>query len=220
VENIKWFGHASFAITDSTTGNRVYFIDPFELPEGNSDKADLIFITHAHQDHLSEGDIDHILKPDTIVVATPDSLSTLKIQDEQKFPVAPNTFYTIKSIPFETVPAYNTNPEKLKFHPKENNWVGYIITVNKQKIYHAGDTDFIPEMKDLASKNLDFAMLPMGGHYTMGVDEAIEAANAIKSKVTMPMHYKRILGDAYKDHEEKFKKGVTNSKVVIPEEIK
>ena len=220
MENIRWFGHASFAVTDSITNNKIYFIDPFELPESNSDKADLIFITHAHHDHLSLGDIDHILKPETTVIATPDSLSELKIPDGQKFPVGPDNFYTVKSVPFETVPAYNIVPERLNFHPRANNWVGYIITVNNQKIYHSGDTDFVPEMKELASKNLDVAMIPIGGTYTMDVFEAIEAANAIAAKITIPMHYRRLLGDKYQESEQKLKQGVTSSKVIILEEVR
>jgi len=219
VDNIRWFGHASFAITDSVNGNRIYFIDPFELPSSNSDKADLIFVTHAHYDHLSEGDINHILKPETSVIATPDSLATLKIPNEQKFEVAPSNSYDVKGTKFETIPAYNVREDRLNYHPKSNNWVGYILFVNNQKIYHAGDTDFIPEMQNLASKSLDIAMLPMGGTYTMDVYEMIEAANAIKAKITIPMHYRRFLGDKYKEAEEKLKAGVTNSKVVILEEL-
>ena len=219
MDNIRWFGHASFAITDSVNGNRIYFIDPFELPSSNSDKADLIFVTHAHYDHLSEGDINHILKPETSVIATPDSLATLKIPNEQKFEVAPSNSYDVKGTKFETIPAYNVREDRLNYHPKSNNWVGYILFVNNQKIYHAGDTDFIPEMQNLASKSLDIAMLPMGGTYTMDVYEMIEAANAIKAKITIPMHYRRFLGDKYKEAEEKLKAGVTNSKVVILEEL-
>lgn len=219
LENIRWFGHASFAITDSLNGNRIYFIDPFELPNLGSERADLVFVTHAHYDHLSEGDINHILKPDTTVIATPDSLATLKIPNEQKFEVSPNNSYDVKGTKFETTPAYNVKPERLNAHPKENNWVGYVLFVNNQKIYHAGDTDFIPEMRGLASKTLDIAMLPMGGTYTMEVDEMIEAANEIKAKITIPMHYRRLLGGKYKEAEEKLKQGVTNSKVVILEEV-
>lgn len=219
VDNIRWWGHASFAITDTSNNNRIYFIDPFELPGSVSDKADLIFVTHAHYDHLSEGDINRILKPETTVIATPDSLATLKIPDEQKFPVASNNSYKVKGTKFETIPAYNVRPERLNYHPRSNNWVGYILFVNNQKIYHAGDTDFISEMRNLASKSLDIAMLPMGGSYTMAVDETIEAANAIAAKITIPMHYRRLLGGKSKEAEEKLKSGVTNSKVVILEEI-
>lgn len=220
MENIKWFGHASFTITDASSGNRIYFIDPYELPQSLNDKADLIFITHAHHDHLSLGDIDHILKAETIVVATPDSLAQLRIPDAQKFEVIPNNEYEVKGTKFETVPAYNTHPEKQNFHPKSNNWVGYILFVNNQKIYHAGDTDFIPEMRNLASKKLDIAMLPMGGTYTMDVDEAIEAANAIKAKITIPMHYRRLLKEKSSDVEERLKAGVKNSQILILEELK
>ncbi len=219
MENIRWFGHASFSITDTKSGNKIYFIDPYQLPELGPEKADIIFITHAHPDHLSLGDIDHILKSETIVVATSDSLVTLKIPDSQKFNVTPNQEYEIKGLKFETVPAYNVAPEKLNFHPKTNNWVGYIIFVNNLKIYHAGDTDFIPEMKTFAAKKLDVAMLPMGGDYTMGVEEMVEAANAIAAKVTIPMHYRRNIGEDYPAHEEKLKKGVKNSKVLILEEL-
>src|SRR5688572_28487491 len=91
MENIKWLGHASFVITDAATGNKIYYIDPYELSRDiNLAKADIIFITHAHPDHLSLGDIDYLLKPDTTVIATPDSLETLNIPDTQKFPVEPN----------------------------------------------------------------------------------------------------------------------------------
>lgn len=222
VENVRWFGHASFAITDSSNGNRIYFIDPFELPSppaGGLGKADLIFITHAHYDHLSEGDIGRILKPETTVIATPDSLATLKIPPEQKFEIAPNNSYEIKGTKFETVPAYNVAAERLKFHPKSNNWVGYILFVNNQKIYHAGDTDLTPEMRNLTAKSIDIAMLPMGGIYTMDVSETIEAANVIAAKITIPMHYRSLLGDKYKEAEEKLKDGVKNSKVTILDEV-
>lgn len=212
--DITWFGHASFVFLDKATGQKIYYVDPFELPEKPLEKADIVFITHAHPDHLSEGDINRILKDDTVVVATPDSLETLNISNK-KYPVEPNEKYDVKGFNFETVPAYNINPRRLQAHPKANNWVGYIFDINGKKIYHAGDTDFIPEMRDLASKKLDIAMLPMGGTYTMDVFEMINAANTIRAKYTVPMHYKRLLGENYKLAEEKLKKGVTNSQAVI-----
>jgi L-ascorbate metabolism protein UlaG (beta-lactamase superfamily) len=218
VENIRWFGHASFAIIDSSN-KKIYFIDPFEMPELGSERADLIFITHAHHDHLSEGDINHLLKPETIVIATSDSLATLNITDSQKFNVTPNQEYEIQGVKFETIPAYNNHPERTA-HLKSNNWVGYILYVNGLKIYHAGDTDFIDEMKSLNSKNLDIAMLPIGGTYTMDAEEAAGAANAIAAKITIPIHYHRLLGDKAKNAEEKFKSGVTSSEVQILEEVK
>lgn len=218
VENITWLSHAGFMFVDTQTGQKIYYVDPFQIKNKNLDRADIIFVTHAHYDHLSPNDVSSILKEDTTVVATPDSLKTLHITQD-KFSVEPNKSYEIKGFKFETVPAYNIQAERLSFHPKSNNWVGYIFSLNNQKIYHAGDTDFIPEMKSLSSKNLDIAMLPMGGTYTMDVSEAIDAANAIGAKITIPMHYKSLLGDKTPDAEEKLKSGVTNSKIVILEEV-
>lgn len=223
MENFVWFGHASFMFQDAT-GIKIYYIDPFELPQDNPpvgalDRGDIIFITHAHHDHLSPQDISSILKKDTIVVATLDSLNTLKITQE-KFPVEPNKEYEIKGFKFQTVPAYNTHPARLQFHPKSNNWVGYIFDINGKKFYHAGDTDLIPEMKDFSELEIDYALLPMGGTYTMDVDEMIQAANAIKAKYVVPMHYKTILGERSVEAEEKLKAGVKNSEVLILKEIK
>lgn len=220
LNDISWLGHASFFFTDKTTGNKIYYVDPFDLHATNLEKADLLFITHAHPDHDSPDDIRKIIKNDTILIATPDVVARLNMFPNEKQEVAPNQSYSVKNFNFSTVPAYNVNPQRLEAHPKENNWVGYIFQLNGKKIYHAGDTDFIPEMKELKQQNLDVAMLPMGGKYTMDVDDMIEAANTIAAKVTIPMHYKRLLGDAYKDAEEKLKQSVTASQVVILEELK
>ncbi len=218
LKNILWFGHASFSFVNND-GNRIYYVDPFDLKTTSLEKADLIFITHAHPDHFSQQDIEHIIKDDTLIIAPPDILEKITIESERKVSVAPNNNYTVKSFSFQTVPAYNNHPEKIKFHPKENNWVGYIFELNGQKIYHAGDTDFIEEMKDFVKFEIDFAMLPIGGGYTMDYKEAAQAANAIKAKFTVPMHYRRLLGDKYPSVEEEFKQLVTNSSVVILEEV-
>jgi len=219
LEQIHWLGHASFFFTDQASGNRIYYVDPFDLHQQNLAKGDLIFITHSHPDYLSLNDLKKLLKDDSVVIATPDSLSRIDISHEQKQAVIPNQSYTVKNFSFQTIPAYNIHPERLQAHPKANNWVGYIFTINDKKIYHAGDTDFIPEMKVLKNLNLAVALIPIGGTYTMDVTEAIQAANAISAKITIPMHYKRLLGENYKDAEEKLKKEVTNSTVVILKEL-
>lgn len=126
MENINWLGHASFFFLDKN-GNRIYFIDPFGLSERNLEKADIIFITHAHPDHFSQEDIDKIIKSDTIIVATSDVLEKIDISSEKKIMVEPNKEYDIRGFKFSTIPAYNNKSEKLSFHPKENNWVGYIL---------------------------------------------------------------------------------------------
>ena len=219
MENIKWFGHASFSFVDEN-GNRIYYVDPFDLRVKNLEEADIIFITHAHSDHFSPSDIAKILKNNTTVVATVDVLEKMDLTRAQKFTVKPNQSYVIKDFSFATIPAYNNHPQKLNFHPKNNNWVGYIFALNGKMIYHAGDTDFIEEMKRLKSLNLDIALLPIGGTYTMDVTEAAAAANTISAKITIPMHYKNLLREKSEETEEKFKKLVTNSKVFILEELK
>lgn len=218
---IHWFGHASFSLLDKASGNRIYWIDPFDIytnKKALTEKADIIFITHAHYDHCSLEDIQAIVKKDTMCIAPPDCLEKLAITGEKQ-PVEPNKSYTVKNFSFQTIPAYNINPARLQAHPRSNNWVGYIMTINGKKLYHAGDTDFTPEMKELTNQKLDIAMLPMGGKFTMDVNDAVEAANTIAAKYTIPMHYKRLLGDGYKEAEEKLKAGITNSQVVILEEL-
>ncbi len=219
LDEIKWFGHASFSFVNKN-GSRIYYVDPFDLKVTSLEEADIIFITHAHSDHFSPSDITNILKEDTVVIAATDVLEKINIPENRKFTVKPNRSYTIKDFSFATIPAYNNHPQKLQFHPKSNNWVGYVFALNGKMIYHAGDTDFIEEMKRLKSLNLDIAILPIGGTYTMDVIEAAAAANTICAKITIPMHYKNLLREKSKDAEQKFKKLVTNSKVVILEELK
>ena len=189
---ITWFGHASFKISNS----KIIYIDPFHLSQ--NDKADIVLITHGHYDHCSIADINRILKPDTVIFATPDCSSKLrKIETNRVKLVEPSKKIQIGDIIIETVPAYNANKQ---FHPKINEWVGYIITINKTRIYHAGDTDIIPEMKNIKA---DIALLPVGGTYTMNAKEAAEAANLIKPKIAVPMHYGDIVGT--EDDAKKFK---------------
>ena len=213
---IEWFGHASFMFTDKASGNRVYYIDPYNFKSNGMAKADIIFITHAHYDHCDPDSIKKILKPTTVIVVPSGCKEKLGVKAEF-FDVVPNKEYNISGFRFRTVPAYNNRPERLQFHPKGNNWVGYIFYINNQTVYHAGDTDFIEEMKHLGKINV--ALLPIGGTYTMDVDEAIAAANAIKADITIPMHYRMLLGGNAMAAAEKFKSGVKNSKVVVMEEV-
>jgi L-ascorbate metabolism protein UlaG (beta-lactamase superfamily) len=183
-KQIHWMGHSAFRIDD---GAMQIYIDPFKLP-ANLPKADVIFITHAHYDHFSMEDIVKIKKEHTIIVATKDVASQF---GNSAVTVVPGKAYTIGKLKVTTVPAYNLDK---KFHPKENKWVGYIITLsNGQKIYHAGDTDFIPEMREIMT---DVALLPCGGTYTMTATQAAEAANAFKPKLLIPMHYGSIVGSS------------------------
>ncbi|RLI95710.1 MAG: MBL fold metallo-hydrolase [Candidatus Aenigmatarchaeota archaeon] len=199
---IEWLGHASFKIKFDS---KVLYIDPFILPE-SPEKADLVFITHEHYDHCDVEKIKRISSEDTIIVATEDCIA--KLRGLNVFPVVPNREYKVKDVEFKTIPAYNVNKT---FHTRPSNWVGYIINVNGVRIYHAGDTDYIPEMDKL--ENIDIALVPVGGTYTMDYREAAKAVNSFKPKVAIPMHFGSIVGS--RKDAEKFKELVEYSKVVI-----
>jgi L-ascorbate metabolism protein UlaG (beta-lactamase superfamily) len=203
-KHIHWLGHSAFRIED---GKTQIYIDPFKL-QANLPKADVIFITHAHYDHYSVDDIAKIRKDGTIIVATKDVAFK---EGKGSSIVVPGQNYTIGNLKVTTIPAYNLAK---KFHPKENHWVGYIITLsNGQVIYHAGDTDRIPEM---ISVKTDIAMLPCGGTYTMTAKEASEAANIFKPKVLIPMHWGAIVGSK-KDADEVKKMFHGETVLLVPE---
>ena len=103
--------------------------------------------------------------------------------------VKPNGEYNIIGINVKTIPAYNTNKN---FHPKDNNWVGYIISLDNTTYYIAGDTDKTPENKQV---KCDVALVPVGGSYTRDNKEAAKLINEIKPKVAIPIHYGKIIGN-------------------------
>lgn len=180
---LKWYGHASFAIESS----KIIYIDPWNIPK-SAPKADLILVTHSHYDHLSPGDINHLKKEGTTIICSEDCHA--KLSGDVKA-MSPGQELEVKGVKIKAVPAYN--PSKA-FHPRNNKWLGYIITIEGVSVYHSGDTDFIPEMKDLGK--IDIALLPVGGKYTMSAEEAAKAANIIKAEVSVPMHYGAgVIGD-------------------------
>lgn len=191
LENMKWLGHDTFRIE---AGGKVIYTDPFRL-EGKQPKADLILITHEHYDHCSPEDVAKIAGDGTVIVAPGDCAGKLEGNVHR---VRPGDTLTEQGIRIEAVPSYNTNKN---FHPRSNNWVGYIFTVEGQRIYIAGDTDHIPEMKDF---RCDIALIPVSGTYVMTAEEAVKAAQDIKPKVAVPMHYGSIVGS--ESDAEKFKK--------------
>jgi len=178
--NIVWLGHDSFRIDASTC----IYIDPYQLDGGKP--ADLILVTHEHFDHCSPEDVAGIQQPGTVIVTEKDSAK--KLSGDVRV-MTPGERLVLDGLTVEAVPAYNTNKD---FHPKANGWLGFIIDIDDVRIYHAGDSDYIPEMEKL---NVDIALLPVSGTYVMNPDEAVQAALAIKPKLAIPMHYGTIVGD-------------------------
>ena len=201
LEGIEVLCHSSIKFSN---GPIIYF-DPFRIDKNYND-ADIIFITHSHYDHYSEEDIDKVVKIDTVIVAPQDLLTKLLekgFQKENIITVKPNESYIVKDIKFTTIPAYNTNKQ---FHPKANGWVGYIVNLEGNTYYIAGDTDITEENQNV---KCDVAFVPVGGTYTMNYKEASELINEIQPKVAVPIHYGSIVGT--KEDAARF------SKLVYPE---
>ena len=160
VEQIHWLGHASFRID----GGKTIYIDPWQM--GDAPPADVILVTHDHYDHFSPEDIRKIRRPAATVVSVRDCTEKVPGKTETE---KPDDRIVVDDIVIEVVPAYNVNKQ---FHPKRNGWVGFIIEVDGTRIYHAGDTDLIPEMAEIRA---DIALFPVGGTYTMDAAEAADA---------------------------------------------
>jgi L-ascorbate metabolism protein UlaG (beta-lactamase superfamily) len=180
-ENIIWHGHDTFEIRGKNVN---IFTDPFQIDTEN--KADIILITHSHYDHCSPDDISKLLKSDTEIIASKDCKDKIS---GNVTGMAPGDSAEIKGVNIEAVHAYNIGKD---FHPKENNWLGFIFEIDGTRYYLSGDTDFIPEMKNL--NNIDIALIPVSGTYVMTAKEAVEATLAINPKLAIPMHYGAIVG--------------------------
>lgn len=182
---IEWLGHAGFLIKN----NRVIYIDPFHI--NTEEKADIILITHPHYDHCSLEDIQKIVRDKTVIIITPSCQSKINklSQDIDVHILSPGEVTSLNGIKIFAMPSYNIDKE---FHPKDEGWNSYVLDVRGVKIYHAGDTDLIPEMSHLG--DIDIALLPVGGRFTMTAEEAARAASIIKPGIAIPMHYGSIVG--------------------------
>ena len=186
-ENITVFTQNSIRITDR---DRQIYVDPFQMREEPHD-ADYILITHGHYDHFSPQDIEKVAGSNTILIVPE------KMQEKAKevanlvcriITVNPGVYREIDGLGIETVPAYNI----LKpFHPKNAEWVGYILQVDGKRIYIAGDTDATKEAKAV---KCDIALVPIGGTYTMDAKKAAELVNTLRPSVAIPVHYGSIVG--------------------------
>jgi L-ascorbate metabolism protein UlaG (beta-lactamase superfamily) len=193
--SLKRIAHDCFLVTDGEVN--IYF-DPFKIKE-ELPKADYIFVTHEHFDHFSLEDINKIIKSSTVLFMNEMTHKELGSKLKNKVVmVKPMEVLDYNSLHIEGFPAYNINkfrePGKV-FHPKEDKKLGFIITINGVKIYHVGDSDHIPEMDQLKSKNIDILLIPISGTYVMTPQEAATSAKSINAAVSIPMHYGVIVGD-------------------------
>ena len=179
-ERIVWLGHDAFRID----GSRTVYFDPYDISAGPN--ADLILITHEHFDHCSPEDVKRVQADHTVLVAEPDS--SRKLSGDVRV-VHPGDRLEVQGVVIHAVPSYNVDKA---FHPREKGWVGYILEMDGARIYHAGDTDLIPEMKDL---DVDIALLPVSGTYVMNWEQAVKAAEVLHPALAIPMHYGTVVGD-------------------------
>lgn len=185
---IYWLKHAGFKIK---TKDGVLYIDPFQLT-GEQEKADVLLLSHSHPDHLDEASVHSVAKPETVVFCSQDCKEPIEklTKVEAIHPLAPNEEKIFGHLKIETLPAYNIDKP---FHPKENDWLGFIIEIEGTRIYFAGDTDVLEELEGI---KCDIGLFPVAGIYAMTAEEAAGLANKIQPKVvSIPMHWGTLVDD-------------------------
>jgi len=186
---IRVLTHSSIRV-ESTAG--VLYVDPYCV-KGAPHDADFVFVTHEHFDHFSPEDIDKVRKDSTVLIVPHnmyDKACDAMPEEVGITPAKPGFSYEVGGIKFETVPAYNLVKP---FHPKTAGWVGYIFSLDGQRIYVAGDTDATDEAREV---RCDVALVPVGGTYTMDATRAAELVNAIRPSLAIPTHYGSVTGTA------------------------
>lgn len=193
------------------TLNKIIYFDPFKI-ENNRNDADMIFITHNHYDHFDISSINKVKKENTIIVAPKsmeEDIRTINFKDY--IFLNPNEEINLDNINVKAIPAYNIEKS---FHPRENNWLGYIVTYNNISYYIAGDTD---KTKEVESVSCDIAFIPIGGYYTMDVNEAAELVKIMNPKVIIPIHYGSIIGDP--NYGKELQEKLANTEIEVVEKI-
>jgi L-ascorbate metabolism protein UlaG (beta-lactamase superfamily) len=211
---ISWTGHDGFRIkgTNSQNNQLTVYVDPYQLDlkYKNRNDADIVLLTHDHFDHLSIADLKQVIKDDTSIISATECVEKLnELKLKEIYGIKPGEKTTIKGLTIEAVPAYNTNK---KFHLKSDGKIGFILVMKEMRIYHAGDTDLIPEMESVGP---DIAFVPVSGTYVMNAEEAANAVNELLQPkiVVIPMHYNATVGT--EEDAKKFKNLVNVCKVEI-----
>lgn len=167
---------------------KIIYIDPVVIDDVSP--ADYIFITHAHGDHYSLEDIKKIINSESVILCPIEVYKNLskKIKECTIKEVKPGQTLSFGNLQIETTAAYNMKSGLLIPHPKKSLNVGYVVDIDGIRIYHAGDTDYVPELNKL--KDITVALVPIdGGELTMSTEKAAELINKILPKYAIPMHY-------------------------------
>jgi L-ascorbate metabolism protein UlaG (beta-lactamase superfamily) len=183
VDALTWLGHSGFLIR---AGRANVYIDPYRVPD-DAPAADVILVTHHHYDHFSPRDVEKLSTESTWLIGP---ATVAERVSGQVVSVRPGELIDVRA-----VAAYNTskrNAQGEPFHSRESGGVGFDLRVFGERLYHAGDTDVIPEMDEVTG--VEVALLPVSGVYVMTPGEAAEAARRIGPKVAVPMHWGEHIG--------------------------
>lgn len=195
LSNVRVFTQSCIRITGAGGSAPVVYLDPFRMTEEPHD-ADYVLITHAHYDHYSPADIAKVMSARTKLVIpasmAEDALtSPVARQAAEVHQMAAGETIQLPGLTVEAVRAYNVQPERLQCHPRENGWLGYVLTIDGVRYYAAGDTDQTPENERVSC---DVALIPIGGTYTMDPMQAAAFANVLEPRIVVPIHYGSIVG--------------------------
>ena len=193
LENVRVFTQSAIRL-EGADGTVVY-LDPFALADAEAaHDADYVLITHAHYDHLSPEDYARVAGEKTVVVA-PASMAgeVAGLEAAAVHLMAAGEKLELPGLCVEAVPAYNVEPERLGMHPRENGWLGYVVTLDSEptRYYVSGDTD---QNTDNETVSCNVALVPIGGTYTCDPHQAAAFVNALRPAAVVPTHYGSIVG--------------------------